>query len=98
MASHGYNLSATIGKKYAPLINRSLPIHEQTPKVQFGCTQDKGATNIDLWIHGRIYLHHPGSSAYSTFRTVSEFLEFTREEKNGLLEYVESRCTANNLM
>ncbi len=53
MASRGYKLSTTVDRKYAPLINRTLPIHEQTPKAQFGDRRDEGATNIDLWVDGR---------------------------------------------
>lgn len=54
-----YKLSATLDAKYAPLINRSRMLDEQTPKLEFPILRDRGATIVDLWTDGSIYPHHP---------------------------------------
>ena len=71
-----YKVSATIVGKYAPLLNRSRMLHEQTPKYEFPRIRESGATNIDIWIDGSIYPHHLGSKKRPSFRSVSDLLEF----------------------
>lgn len=94
-----YKVSATIAGKYAPIINRSRMLHEQMPKSEFPRIRESGATNIDVWIDGSIYPHHPGSKKRPSFRSVSDLLEFVGEGKKGLLGYVESlsACNESNL-
>jgi len=94
-----YKVSATIAGKYAPLINRSHMLHEQTMKSEFPRIRESSAINIDLWIDGSIYPHHLGSKKRPSFRSVSDLLEFVGEGKKGLLGYVESlsACNESNL-
>jgi hypothetical protein len=53
-----YKIYATIEGKDAPLISRSRMLHEQTPKAEILDLCACGATNIDLWIDGSIYISH----------------------------------------
>jgi hypothetical protein len=85
-----YKLSATVAKKYAPLINRSRMLHEQTPKVDFALYRERGASNIDLWCDGSIYPHHPVTNKRPNFRSVSDLLEFVGDGSCGLFGYIES--------
>ena len=85
-----YKLSATVAKKYAPLINHSRMLHEQTPKADFALYRERGASNIDLWCDGSIYPHHPVTNKRPNFRYVSDLLEFVGDGSCGLFGYIES--------
>lgn len=85
-----YKVSATVGRKYAPLVNRSRMLHEQTPKSEFPRLRASGATNYDLWLDGSIYPCRRDTMRRPSFRNVAELLEFVGEGKQGLLGYVES--------
>ena len=50
MASSGYNISATIAHKYAPLTNCSRHIEMQTSKSEFPLKKETGGINIELWL------------------------------------------------
>lgn len=93
-----YKLSATLDAKYAPLINCSRMLDEQTPKLEFPILRDRGATIVDLWTDSSIYPHHPASNTRPRFRTVSELLEFVGDGKCGLLGYIESLCKSDSSM
>lgn len=96
MANKSYKLSASIALKYAPLINRSSALHEQTPKLQFATLRESGFANVDLWSDGMIYLKHFVTDTRPLFRFVSNLLEFVREGKRGLLGYVESLSSCDS--
>jgi len=85
-----FKLSATIDKKYAPLIYRNRMLHEQTPKADFFLYRERGASNIDLWCDGSIYPHHPLTNKRPNFRSVSDLLQFVGDGNFGLLGYIES--------
>ena len=87
-----YKISASLDRKYAPLINRSRMIHEQTSKAYFSVLRDRGETNVDLWTDGSIYPQHPISNKQPNFRSVSDLLQFVGDGRSGLLGYVESLC------
>ena len=87
-----YKISASLDRKYAPLINRSRMIHEQTSKAYFSVLRDRGETNVDLWTDGSIYPQHPISNKRPNFRSVSDLLQFVGDGRSGLLGYVESLC------
>jgi len=74
------------------LINCSRGLHEQTHKSQFPALREAGATHVDLWFDGSLYLHHPVLGKRPGFRSVNSLLEFIGEGKNGLLGYIESLC------
>jgi hypothetical protein len=59
MATNGYEISATLASKYAPLIKRSRDLYDHIPRYQFAALREAGALNIDLWVNGSIYLHNP---------------------------------------
>jgi hypothetical protein len=87
-----YKINASLDKKYAPLINRSRMIHEQTSKAYFSVLRDRGETNVDLWTDGSIYPQHHVSNKRPNFRSVSDLLQFVGDGRSGLLGYVESLC------
>lgn len=67
-----YKVSATIARKYAPIINQSRLLHLQTPRSEFPALRERGATHIDVWLDGSIYPHHPDTLQRPKFRSVSE--------------------------
>lgn len=90
-----YKLSTSVVAKYAPLINRSRPIHEQTPKSQFPAICEGGATNIDLWVNGSLYPVNPTDGRRPQFQSIAELLEFVGDGKSGLLGYTTSLCSTD---
>lgn len=93
-----YKLNTSVAAKYAPLINRSHPIHEQTPKSQFPVIREGGATNIDLWCNGSFYPINPVDGRRPQFQNIAELLEFVGDGKSSLLGYTTSLCSADETL
>lgn len=55
IGKEGYKLSAILASKYAPIINHSRMLHEQTQESKFPALREVGATSVDLWIDRLIY-------------------------------------------
>lgn len=45
--------------RFAPLIKRGMQLEEQLPQRENSQKRAKGATNVDLWVDGYIYLIDP---------------------------------------
>lgn len=81
---------------YKPLIQRGVLIDDYVLKTIFLDMRDASATNIDLWVDGRIYPQNPTTKISPSFRSLRELLEFDCARETELLQYTKLLASSSN--